>query len=268
MKNKMLLMALSLVCCWAKAADSGITEIRLSSNEYLMWYQGQYFKLCGSNKAQCTQMKMPKAVTPVDKLAAIQNIDGARATWLAYSGEKTFICAVLPNSVQVNCGRILSQRQQVQSKLNAKAKNLAFTKALGETRSILAGELRLARNHSVWWGWETACNECEDRNEDINEDFNDCGEGAADAEQEANEACTDGGSTWTASVGVLNAKVKDFAADLAIEFSYTDYAVVDVGTCSGNAASYYTKLTSVCESRKTSDITAIKNGGLGNCTYK
>lgn len=226
---------------------SEVVNLKLDSNANLHWYQGQYFKLCDETDAQCVQLKMPKAVTPIEKLDVTKNMDGAKATWLVYSGKTTFICAVAEGSTQVNCGRVLSERAQA---VKQRAKLSSYARAMTETRKVLAAELKLARAHSIWWFWESACNECEDRNEDITDNYNDCTDDARDTSSDnAEERCE--GQLTNATHG-----------DSSLTFQPVDQAA-----CYAQVESEKDQAMEQCQQEKDSAISQIDTGGLSGCAY-
>ena len=67
-----------------------------------------------------------------------------RATWLVSSGERSFVCAVLPNSAKVSCAKVLNAPQAN----HRSKKSILSKKVFLEARAILDGELAFARYHS------------------------------------------------------------------------------------------------------------------------
>lgn len=111
----MLLLAFSL-CGRAFAAVAEQESIaekgqrlyasKKNSRAELQWRGGQYITWCEPGANICTKAKMSKKLGKVERVVLGKFLSGVRASWLAFSSSKSFLCALVEVTNHVVCGQI------------------------------------------------------------------------------------------------------------------------------------------------------------------
>lgn len=72
----------------------------------LRWKSGPYVTWCKSGDAVCTKAKMSKKIGKVEKVVPGKFLSGVRTSWIAFTKDNSFLCALLEVTNHVACSEI------------------------------------------------------------------------------------------------------------------------------------------------------------------